>query len=219
MEGLVRAARPRGPVRGILQRGGTILGTSRRDPYVHGEGGVERCRDFEAERLDALVVDRRRRHARAARSSPRGGLPGRRRAEDDRQRHPRHRRRRSASTPPCTIATEAIDRITTTAESHDRVMVVEVMGRTCGWIATYAGIAARRRRDPRPGAADTTSRRPAASSCSARARARTSRSSSSPRVCAADASGERRLVAPGSDAFGSERLGGVGDASSRELEG
>jgi len=40
------------------------------------------------------------------------------------------------------IATEAIDRITTTAESHDRVMVVEVMGRTCGWIATYAGVAA-----------------------------------------------------------------------------
>ena len=39
------------------------------------------------------------------------------------------------------IATEAIDRITTTAESHDRVMLVEVMGRTRGWIATYAGIA------------------------------------------------------------------------------
>ena len=40
------------------------------------------------------------------------------------------------------IATEAIDRITTTAESHNRIMVVEVMGRTQGWIATYAGIAA-----------------------------------------------------------------------------
>ncbi len=40
------------------------------------------------------------------------------------------------------IATEAIDRITTTAESHDRIMLVEVMGRTRGWIATYAGIAA-----------------------------------------------------------------------------
>ena len=40
------------------------------------------------------------------------------------------------------IATEAIDRITTTAESHDRVMVVEVMGRTQGWIATHAGMAA-----------------------------------------------------------------------------
>ena len=39
------------------------------------------------------------------------------------------------------IATDAIDRLHTTAESHDRVMVVEVMGRHAGWIATYAGIA------------------------------------------------------------------------------
>ena len=39
------------------------------------------------------------------------------------------------------VATDAIDRLHTTAESHDRVMVVEVMGRHAGWIATYAGIA------------------------------------------------------------------------------
>jgi len=39
------------------------------------------------------------------------------------------------------IATDAIDRLTTTAESHNRVILVEVMGRTKGWIATYAGIA------------------------------------------------------------------------------
>jgi 6-phosphofructokinase 1 len=39
------------------------------------------------------------------------------------------------------IATDAIDRLHTTAESHNRVMVVEVMGRHAGWIATYAGIA------------------------------------------------------------------------------
>jgi 6-phosphofructokinase 1 len=40
------------------------------------------------------------------------------------------------------IATEAIDRLTTTAEAHNRVILCEVMGRTKGWIATYAGIAA-----------------------------------------------------------------------------
>ncbi len=40
------------------------------------------------------------------------------------------------------IATEAVDRITTSAESHNRVMLVEVMGRTKGWIAAYSGIAA-----------------------------------------------------------------------------
>src|ERR687884_297581 len=39
------------------------------------------------------------------------------------------------------IATDAIDRLHTTAESHDRVLVCEVMGRHAGWIATYAGIA------------------------------------------------------------------------------
>ena len=39
------------------------------------------------------------------------------------------------------IAVEAIDRLHTTAEAHDRVMVVEVMGRYAGWIALYAGIA------------------------------------------------------------------------------
>ncbi|MDX1672676.1 MAG: 6-phosphofructokinase, partial [Balneolaceae bacterium] len=38
------------------------------------------------------------------------------------------------------IATESIDRITTTAESHDRIMVVEVMGRYAGWIALYSGL-------------------------------------------------------------------------------
>ena len=40
-----------------------------------------------------------------------------------------------------TIATEAIDRLHTTAESHNRVMVVEVMGRHTGWIAVMSGIA------------------------------------------------------------------------------
>ena len=46
---------------------------------------------------------------------------------------------RSASTPPSRIATEAIDRIHTTAESHNRVMIVEVMGRHAGWIAADVG--------------------------------------------------------------------------------
>ncbi len=48
------------------------------------------------------------------------------------------------------IATDAIDRLHTTAESHDRVMVCEVMGRHAGWIATYSGIAAGACRDPDP---------------------------------------------------------------------
>ena len=52
------------------------------------------------------------------------------------------------------IATEAIDRLHTTAESHDRVMVVEVMGRHAGWLAVQSGLAGRRRRRPDPGVPD-----------------------------------------------------------------
>ena len=79
------------------------------------------------------------------------------------------------------IATDAIDRLHTTAESHDRVMVVEVMGRHAGWIATYSGLA---------GGADmilvpesrSTSTRSATASRTATSAARTSRSSSSPKA-------------------------------------
>ena len=50
------------------------------------------------------------------------------------------------------IATDAIDRLHTTAESHNRVMIVEVMGRHAGWIALL-GPRRRGRRDPHPGTA------------------------------------------------------------------
>ena len=49
--------------------------------------------------------------------------------------------RPSASTPPSSIATEAVDRIHTTADSHNRVIVIEVMGRDAGWIAYASGVA------------------------------------------------------------------------------
>src|SRR6188472_1898924 len=55
MEGRVRTL-DRDAVRGLLQRGGTILGTSRRDPYVHGEGGASVAATAERERLDSIVV-------------------------------------------------------------------------------------------------------------------------------------------------------------------
>ena len=140
MEGRFRPL-DRDAVRGILQRGGTILGTSRRDPYVHGDGAASVRAAIEGERLDGLIVvggDGTLRSALAL-SEEGVALVGVPKTIDN--------------DIPGTdvtfgfdtamqIATEAIDRITTTAESHDRVMVVEVMGRTCGWIATYAGVAA-----------------------------------------------------------------------------
>ena len=140
MEGNVRPL-DRDGVRGILQRGGTILGTSRRDPYVHGEGAASVTATLTREGIDAVVVvggDGTLRTALqlAAEGVPLVGVP--KTIDND-----------IAATDvtfgfdtAVQIATEAIDRITTTAESHDRIMLVEVMGRTCGWIATYAGIAA-----------------------------------------------------------------------------
>ena len=55
MEGHVRPL-GRDDVRGILQRGGTILGTSRRDPYVHGDGYASVRRTIEANGIDAVIV-------------------------------------------------------------------------------------------------------------------------------------------------------------------
>ena len=140
MAGRVRRL-DRDAVRGILQRGGTILGTSRRDPYVHGEGAASLRETLAREWIDSLVVVGGDGTLRTAlRLAEEGiqlvGVP--KTIDND-----------IAGTDvtfgfdtAVQIATDAIDRITTTAESHDRIMVVEVMGRTRGWIATYAGIAA-----------------------------------------------------------------------------
>ncbi len=126
--------------RGILPRGGTILGTSRTNPY-RVDGGVERALATVAgERLDALVAIGGEdtlgvAHRLADEGVPVVGVP--KTIDND------------LSATEVTfgfhtavqIATEAIDRLHTTAESHDRVIVCEVMGRNAGWIATYAGIA------------------------------------------------------------------------------
>ena len=130
----------RDAVRGILQRGGTILGTSRKDPYVHADGYASCRRTIEQNGIDGLIVIGGDGTLRSALRLSEEGLPvvGVPKTIDN-----------DISGTDTTfgfdtavmIATEAIDRLTTTAESHNRVIVVEVMGRTRGWIATYAAIA------------------------------------------------------------------------------
>ncbi len=127
--------------RGLLHRGGTILGTSRVDPYRE-EDGVDSIRDaLEVHRLDGLVViGGEGTLAGSARLQVDEGIPiiGVPKTIDN-----------DVGGTELTIgfvtavdtATEAVDRLHSTAESHDRVMVVEVMGRHAGWIATYAGMA------------------------------------------------------------------------------
>jgi 6-phosphofructokinase 1 len=142
-EGLMRGqtrSLDRDSVRGILSRGGTILGTSRIDPYVHGDGYESVRGTIERNGIDSLIViGGDGTLLTALKLSGEGlkvvGVP--KTIDND-----------IAATDwtfgfntALEIATEAIDRITTTAESHNRIMLVEVMGRTKGWIATYAGIA------------------------------------------------------------------------------
>ncbi len=130
----------RDAVRGILTRGGTILGTSRLDPYVHGDGYSSCERTIKANGIDSLIVIGGDGTLRSALKLSEEGLPviGVPKTIDN-----------DICGTDMTfgfdtavgIATDAIDRLATTAESHNRVIVVEVMGRTKGWIATYAGIA------------------------------------------------------------------------------
>jgi 6-phosphofructokinase 1 len=126
--------------RGLLPRGGTILGSSRTNPYKV-DGGVYRVKATLADLgIDALVaIGGEDTLGVAHKLSGEGvnvvGVP--KTIDND------------LSATEVTfgfhtavqIATDAIDRLHTTAESHDRVLVCEVMGRHAGWIATYAGIA------------------------------------------------------------------------------
>ena len=127
-------------VAGILPRGGTILRSSRTNPGKH-EGGLDRCieslKRHDIEVLIAIGGDDTQ--SVAMKLHGRGikivGVP--KTIDND-----------LSGTDFCfgfdtavSIATEAIDRVHTTAEAHNRVMVVEVMGRDSGWIAIYSGIA------------------------------------------------------------------------------
>jgi phosphofructokinase-like protein len=128
-------------VSGILPRGGTIVGTSRTNPFKL-EGAVERVlQNFRDRELDALVViggeDTLGVAARlyAEHALPVVGVP--KTIDNDLSGTDYTFGFDTA----VSIATEAIDRLHTTAESHNRVMVVEVMGRHTGWIAVMSGIA------------------------------------------------------------------------------
>jgi 6-phosphofructokinase 1 len=139
LEGLTR---PLGiaEVRGILPRGGTILGSSRTNPFKI-EGGVEAIKANLAEfGVDALVaIGGEDTLGVATKLTELGvhvvGVP--KTIDND----------LSATDytfgfdTAVNIAMEAIDRLHTTAESHHRTLVVEVMGRHAGWIALHAGIA------------------------------------------------------------------------------
>ena len=208
-------------VSGILPRGGTILGTTRTNPYKV-EGGVDRVLEtLAAAGLDALVAiggeDTLGVAARLHREHGVAVVGVPKTIDND----------LSATDytfgfdTAVSIATEAIDRLHTTAESHNRVMVCEVMGRHTGWIAVQAGIA---------GGADVIliPEQPITveEACALIKRRHEAGKDFSIVVVSEGyeltyASGETRLVAEearASDQFGHVQLGGVGDALAHEIE-
>ena len=213
---------PLGPreVSGILPRGGTILGTSRTNPYKV-ENGVEGVMaTFRDSGLDALVAiggeDTLGVAARLheERDFPVVGVP--KTIDNDLSGTDYTFGFDTA----VSVCTEAIDRLHTTAESHNRVMVVEVMGRHTGWIAVMSGIA---------GGADVIliPEHPiTVEDACAEITHRHSRGKDFSIVVVSEgyelayASGERRQVTQeaATDEFGHVRLGGVGDALGREIE-
>jgi 6-phosphofructokinase 1 len=153
-EGLLGATRTRmlssGDVRGLLPRGGTILGTRNQGRFVEAACGnserdaesvyQEAIANMKILGIDALVVLGGEGTLTIANEFDKRGVPvcGVPKTIDNDLA--------------CTeltfgfvtaldIATEALDRLHTTAESHDRVMILEVMGRHAGWIALHSGIA------------------------------------------------------------------------------
>jgi phosphofructokinase-like protein len=138
---LERDSRPLGvpEVRGILPRGGTILGSSRTNPFKE-DGGAERlAENLEADRVDGLIaIGGEDTLGAASRLFERGlnvvGVP--KTIDND----------LSATDytfgfdTAVNIAMSAIDRLHTTAESHRRTLICEVMGRNAGWIAFHAGL-------------------------------------------------------------------------------
>ena len=208
-------------ISGILPRGGTIIGTTRTNPYKV-EGGVERVLEtFARERLEALVaIGGEDTLGVAARLHAEHGFPvvGVPKTIDNDLSGTDYTFGFDTAV---SIATEAIDRLHTTAESHNRVMVVEVMGRHTGWIAVMSGIA---------GGADVIliPEQPiTVEACCDELRRRHGRGKDFSIVVVSEGyeltyeSGDSRQVMQEAalDQFGHVRLGGVGDALAREIEG
>jgi ATP-dependent phosphofructokinase / diphosphate-dependent phosphofructokinase len=208
-------------VSGILPRGGTIVGTSRTNPYKL-DGGVEKVLANVHDRgLDALVAiggeDTLGVAARLYREHeiPVVGVP--KTIDNDLSGTDYTFGFDTA----VSVATEAIDRLHTTAESHNRVMVVEVMGRHAGWIAVMSGIA---------GGADVIlipEQPMTVETACDELRRRHARGKSFSIVVVSEGyeltyeDGESRLVggeARATDQFGHVALGGVGDVLGREIE-
>jgi len=205
---------------GLLPLGGTIVGTSSFEP--HREQAVEAIKSaFEADGFDAVVaIGGEHTMEITRRLHVEDGLPliGVPKTIDNDVVGTDYTFGFDTAVQ---VATDAIDRLHTTAQSHDRVMVVEVMGRNTGWIAVHAGVA---------GGADGILIPEVATSVESVAAGvvkRHERGKSFSIIVVAEGAmltyeetGEQRLIQPvdAEDEYGYPRLGGIGAALGEELE-
>ncbi len=127
-------------VKGISKEGGTILGTSRTNPFDFG--GAERVREvLDEHKIDAIIAIGGEGSLAAAKELTDAGLPivGVPKTVDNDLNGTDFTFGFDTA---ISIATEAMDRLRTTGDSHSRCMVAEVMGRHVGWIALHSGMAA-----------------------------------------------------------------------------
>ena len=201
--------------RGILPRGGTILGSSRTNPFKI-DGGVERIQEnLAAEGVDALVaIGGEDTLGVATKLADLGvnvvGVP--KTIDNDLSGTDFTFGFDTA----VNIAMEAIDRLHTTAESHHRVLVVEVMGRHAGWIALHSGIA---------GGASTVliPEQPFDIDAVCEHVKKRFETQYAPIIVVSEGAvprdgGGMTLVSLERDAFGHVRLGGIGDRLANEIE-
>src|SRR5687768_10415020 len=203
-------------VRGILPRGGTVLGSSRTNPFKI-EGGVEQIQEnLKKDGVDALVaIGGEDTLGVATKLADLGvnvvGVP--KTIDNDLSGTDFTFGFDTA----VNIATEAIDRLHTTAESHHRVLVVEVMGRHAGWIALHSGMA---------GGANVVliPEQPFDIEAVCELVEQRFKTRFSPIIVVSEGAvpaqgGDMTLVSGEKDAFGHVRLGGIGDRLAAEIEG
>jgi len=203
-------------IRGILPRGGTILGTSRTNPFKRDDGPAEVLANLERLEVEGLIaIGGEDTLGAASRLHAEHGVPvvGVPKTIDN-----------DLGATDLTfgfdtavqVATDAIDRLHTTAESHNRILVVEVMGRHAGWIALHSGLA---------GGADVilVPERPFdVEEVCALLQRRHSRGRYFSIVVVAEGASPREgtfeTMAAGQDEFGHDRLGGIGQLLGPEIE-
>jgi phosphofructokinase-like protein len=201
-------------VRGILPRGGTILGSSRTNPFKEEDGGARITETLHRLAIDALVaIGGEDTLGVATKLHEMGvnvvGVP--KTIDNDLNATDYTFGFDTA----VNIAMEAIDRLHTTAESHHRALIVEVMGRHAGWIALHAGMAGGANVILIPEQPFSIDR--VCAYVESRFQAHYA-----PIIVVAEgampAGGDSAILEKGLDAFGHVRLGGIGEWLASEIE-